>query len=68
MQLVVRGARSTDAFHCTSEGQRPINVMTDKTFELMCNPENSPYGMGHFLKEDHKNVLVANISNSVCWI
>ncbi len=31
-----------------AEGQRPINLMTDPQFELMCNPEKFPLGIGGF--------------------
>ena len=31
-----------------AEGQRPLNIMTDESFELMCNPEKFPYGTGCF--------------------
>ena len=34
-----------------AEGQRPINIMTDSNFELMCNPDKFPFGTGGFNQE-----------------
>ena len=31
-----------------AEGQHPINIMTDPKFELMCNPDKLPFGLGGF--------------------
>ena len=31
-----------------AEGERPLSIVNDPTFELMCNPEKFPYGEGCF--------------------
>ena len=31
-----------------AEGQKPLNIMMDENFELMCNPDKFPFGTGGF--------------------
>ena len=31
-----------------AESQKPLNIMTDEKFELMCNPDKFPFGTGAF--------------------
>ena len=31
-----------------AEGQKPLNIMMDENFELMCNPDKFPFGTGCF--------------------
>ena len=39
-----------------AEGQRPINIMTDSNFELMCNPDKFPFGTGGFNQERARKI------------
>ena len=39
-----------------AEGQRPINIMTDTNFEVMCNPDKFPFGTGGFNDKRPKKI------------
>ncbi len=39
-----------------AEGQHAINIMTDPKFELMCNPDKLPFGLGGFNSERCRNI------------
>ncbi len=49
-----------------AEGQRPISIMTDPQFELMCNPEKFPLGIGGFNNTHLKKLHIGNTFSSVC--
>ena len=41
-----------------AEGQKPLNMMTDPDFDLMCNPDRFCYGEGSFGKmRERKQVI-----------
>ena len=39
-----------------AEGERPLNIMTDLTFEAMSNPDKFPYGTGTFSSDRPKKL------------
>lgn len=39
-----------------AEGEKPLNIMTDPTFEVMCNPDKFPLGFGGFNTERPRKI------------
>ena len=46
-----------------AEGERPLNIMTDLTFEAMSNPDKFPYGTGTFNSDRPRKITYRKYFN-----
>ena len=63
--MCVENPESSKDIICVApaEGEKPLNIMTDSTFEAMSNPDKFPCGKGTFSSERPKKLTYRNYFN-----